>query len=110
MLLLSLAGAAELTYIPQLWRGDITVGYGYGWERGHLVEPDPDPAIEDHRVALQMMNEHFITIGAMGTILPGVAVGFAVRRGHVAQGLEPLAQGRVGVVGQAVVGGSDAAE
>ena len=78
MLLLSLAGAAELTYIPQLWRGDITVGYGYGWERGHLVEPDPDPAIEDHRVALQMMNEHFITIGAMGTILPGVAVGFEV--------------------------------
>ena len=78
MLLLSLASAAELTYLPQLWRGDITVGYGYGHERGHLVEPDPDPAVEDHHVAWQLANQHYITVSAMGTVLPGVAIGFEV--------------------------------
>lgn len=78
LLLLSLSQAAELTYIPKLWRGDVTVGYGYGYQRGHLVEPDPDPAVEDHQVALALHNEHFITIGAMGTVLPGVAIGFEV--------------------------------
>ncbi len=76
MLLLSLAHAAELTYIPQLWRGDVRVGYGYGFEHGHLVEPDPNPAVEDHQVALAQQDEHFITVGAQATVLPGVALGF----------------------------------
>jgi len=76
MLLLSLAHAAELTYIPQLWRGDVRVGYGYGFQYGHLVEPDPNPAVEDHQVALAQQDEHLITVSVQGTVLPGLALGF----------------------------------